>query len=677
MGATRSDLLINLLLSGDKMKNIGQLVAHKIDFTSDFRIAANLGCACMAIVFIMPFTINNLVQGRLVVGIASLTVIFVLGLNAISILRGRFYPILIFLLLVPTASFAIYLIIEKQQIIGILWTYPTIIAFYFMLTERQALLANTVLLLIALPLGWFVLESSIAIRVAITLTMVSIFSALFIRLISYQQSKLMEAKERAESANRAKSEFLANMSHELRTPLNAIIGFSELMRRDSGITHEQRANLETIGRSGEHLLSLINDVLEFTKIEAGRIVLNQENFDLHHLLLGLEEMFRLRAQQKGLSLDVDLSDEIPQYIRTDQNKLRQILINLLGNAVKFTDKGGITLQVTNKEPGSQKQTGECFLAFEVIDTGIGISLKEQERVFDAFFQIDDRRSSHQGTGLGLPISQSFVNLMGGVLVVNSEAGKGTRFAFDIPVELVDSADTASSQFKPRVIGLKRGQPVFRLLVAEDNEVNRNLLVKLLRTVKFEVQVAVNGEDAFRIWEKWRPHLIWMDMRMPVMDGYKATTRIKESPGGKDTVIIAITASAFEEDRHKVIEHGCNDFVRKPFKEHEIFKMIKKHLGVRYVYEEEDERHKPMVIDEKMSDERLIASINGLTEEIIARLKEATELSDAVMIDEVIKDIRAENAQLAEAFSELAENFAYDKMLVLVQKAKETITDQNS
>ncbi len=506
----------------------------------------------------------------------------------------------------------------------------------------------------------------------------TVLTILFLLLITWffhstsvaLEEKLLKEKEKSEAANRAKSEFLANMSHELRTPLNAILGFSQLMRRDPGISPEQLANIETINRSGEHLLSLINDVLEFSKIEAGRIVVNPENFDLYRLLLGLEEMFRLRARQKELTLDVVRDNNIPQYIRADANKLRQILINLLGNAVKFTESGGITLQVTKRETNRKSQTDGCCLQFEVVDTGVGIPSEEQSKIFDAFFQTDSRRSSIQGTGLGLPISWQFVKLLGGELAVNSEAGKGTKFSFDIPVELVNGAGTESFQLTQRVIGLADGQPVFRLMVVEDNDDNRNLLVKLLQSAGFEVRDAANGQDAVKIWEEWRPHLIWMDMRMPIMDGYQATTLIKNAPGGEETVIIALTASAFEEDRLKVIEHGCNDFVRKPFRAHEIFERIIKHLGVRYVYAEEDESRKSLDPGEKMSDEILATFINDLPEEVVAKLKEATVSSDADMIDAMIEEIRSENVQLAEALTGMAGNYAYDRILALFQKAEE-------
>ncbi len=487
------------------------------------------------------------------------------------------------------------------------------------------------------------------------------------------ESKLKQAKQKAEKANRTKSEFLANMSHELRTPLNAILGFSELMTRDSNISTEQLNNLQTIGRSGEHLLSLINDVLEFSKIEAGRIVLHKENFDLHRLLLGLEEMFQLRAQQKGLSLNFEQGTDVPQYIRADQNKLRQILINLVGNAVKFTETGGVILSATKNYPDNQTQTDSCFLTFNVADTGMGIPNEEQGKVFEAFFQSGDLHSKQDGTGLGLPISKKFTELMGGTLGVKSEAGKGTQFTFSIPVELTYSADEASLQQACRIIGLAPGQPTFRLLVVEDDENSRDLLVKLLRNVDFEVKEAVNGREAIEVWQKWQPQLIWMDIHMPFMDGNEATKIIKSemrnSKSEIDTKIIAITARAFEEDRLKIVEHGGDDFVRKPFREFEIFEMMQKHLGIKYIYEEDyGGGLKTVVPSEKISEDSLTASIRDLSREIIARLIEATELSDAAMIEQVIKDIRTENVQLANALSDLADNFAYDDILKLIYKA---------
>lgn len=495
---------------------------------------------------------------------------------------------------------------------------------------------------------------------------VTVFEDITKRKQAYDE--LQKAKEAAEAANRAKSVFLANMSHELRTPLNAILGFSELIQRSPDITKEHRRNLETIGRSGEHLLALINDVLEFSKIEAGRIVLNKEDFDLHQLLLSLEEMLGLRARQKSIALDFTCAPDVPQYIRADQNKLRQILINLLGNAVKFTESGGICLSVVGKpEDGG---TRGRILHFEVADTGCGISGEEQGRIFEAFYQSDSQRSLQQGTGLGLPISRKFAELMGGRLDVNSEVGKGTCCIFEMRLEPADHNAGESHQLRRRVIGLAAGQPDFRLLVVEDNDSSRNLLVTLLQAVGFDVQEAINGQEAIEIWRQWLPHLIWMDIRMPIMDGYEATAIIRsemqQSNSGMDTKIIALSASAFEEDRVKVIGYGCNDFVSKPFRESEIFETIRKHLGVRYVIEQQED---PMSASRSgdIKDDEAVCCFEALPEDLLARLKDATELSDTVLIDQVITEISAKDERLAGMLLKLAENFAYDEILALVQR----------
>jgi PAS domain S-box-containing protein len=495
---------------------------------------------------------------------------------------------------------------------------------------------------------------------------------------------LQEARREAEAANRAKSAFLANMSHELRTPLNAILGFTQLMDRDPKLSTEQQENLGIINRSGEHLLALINDVLEMSKIEAGRVTLEETSFDLYRLLDGLEEMFSLRARDKGLTLSFERAENVPQYVRTDEGKLRQVLSNLLGNAVKFTQVGGVALRVGTKDeepvlslskelrtkshPPSDVR--RLSLVFEVEDTGPGIAPEELAVVFDPFVQATSGQQPQEGTGLGLSISQQYVRLMGGDITVSSEVGQGSLFKFDAQAGLADAAEVQAAQPRRRVLGLEPKQPIYRLLVAEDKETNRQLLVKLLKPLGFEVKEAVNGQEAIEIWERWEPHLIWMDMRMPVMDGYEATRRIKATTKGQATVIIALTATAFEEDRERILLEGCEDFVRKPFRQDEIYDMLAKHLGVRFIYEEQapPATAQPTDAAAPLADVLTPAVLTALPAGWVADLQQATIKADLSLILTLIDQIRGENPALADALADLARNFEYKKILTVIEQA---------
>jgi PAS domain S-box-containing protein len=494
------------------------------------------------------------------------------------------------------------------------------------------------------------------------------------------EEELRQAKEAAEAANRAKSVFLANMSHELRTPLNAILGFAQLMTRDPGLTSAQRENLDIIGRSGEHLLGLINDVLETSKIEAGRATLEPGSFDLYRLLDGLEEMFQLRATDKGLALIFDRTPAVPQYVRTDESKLRQVLMNLLSNAVKFTQEGGVTLRVgkqdqrplreTTEQLSSVTRRGRSSLVFEVEDTGPGIAPEELEAVFDPFVQTESGKRSQEGTGLGLSISRQFVRLMEGDLIVSSEVGSGSLFKFDIQIERADPAEVKSAEPTQQVVGLEPDQPLYRLLVVEDRDPNRKLLVNLLAPLGFEVQEAVNGLEAIEMWERWKPHLIWMDLRMPVMDGYEAIKHIKSTARGQATVIIALTASAFEQDRALILSEGCDDFIRKPFRAEEIFEMLAKHLGVRFVYEDiemgegdRDEGRKPAKTPAR---ELSPADLATLSPAWVAKLRQAAIRLDADVALDLLDQVREQHASVADALTGLVRDFRFDIILALTE-----------
>ena len=476
------------------------------------------------------------------------------------------------------------------------------------------------------------------------------------QLEKYSQQLKLKAKE-ASAANLAKSTFLANMSHELRTPLNAILGFSQLMSRDDTTTKKQQESLDIINRSGEHLLNLINDVLEMSKIEAGKTVVNNEPFDLHRLLQTIQAMFKIKAEAKGLWFRFQLADNLPQYVVGDSRKLRQLLINLLSNAVKFTNTGEVTLHAFASASGSSER--RLKLCFEVADTGKGIAEAELKRLFLPFVQTKSGIQSESGTGLGLAISSQFAKLMGGRIQVNSILGKGSTFAFDIVVELADST-TEEIIGRSKVKYLASGQS-YRLAVVDDRDTNRQALTQLLESVGFKPRTANNGKEAIALWQEWQPDLIWMDMRMPVMDGYEATRLIKNQSNTKQTVVIAITASAFEEQRNKILAAGCDDFVAKPFTEQIIFDKLTQHLGVKFVYEE-------LVANNCDRQNTTISAkdINSLAPELVSQINQAAIAVDAEQIERLITQIPNARQHIAIAISSMLEKYDFDGIIDLTK-----------
>ncbi|MDM8536391.1 two-component regulator propeller domain-containing protein [Desulfobacterales bacterium HSG17] len=468
------------------------------------------------------------------------------------------------------------------------------------------------------------------------------------------------SEKAADAANQAKSAFIANMSHELRTPMNAILGFSRLISHDKTLNPEHREHLSIIRRSGKHLLSLINDVLDMSKIEAGRTTVNENIFNLYDLLDDLKDMLGLRAEKKDLSLIVTYGPDIPQFIKTDEIKLRQVLINLIGNAVKFTQQGEIQLSVN-----SEKKITDYWLVFTVKDTGPGIEPDEMETLFKAFAQTKTGIQTQEGTGLGLSISQKFVQLMGGEIKVRSEVDKGTTFFFEIQIHLADAEEIESKTRTQKAISIKPGQPGYKILIVDDNNDNRNLLIKILEPFGFELYKASNGQIAVEIWQKHLPNLIWMDMRMPVMDGYEAVKTIrdmeKNNPKGTETIIIAQTASVLEEERTIIIEAGCNDFLRKPFRDSEIFELMHRHLNVQLVYEDADikkyHENRPKTISSE--------DLSGIPDNILKRLKQAAINVDMEKTDEIINELCEINTDLANNLSELAADFEYGKIIKLI------------
>jgi signal transduction histidine kinase/DNA-binding response OmpR family regulator len=458
------------------------------------------------------------------------------------------------------------------------------------------------------------------------------------------EDELKRSQKAAEAANRAKSIFLANMSHELRAPLNTILGFSQMMGRDPDATAEQQEKITIINRSGGHLLGMINNVLDLSKIEAGRVELVPESFDLPQMLQDIGSMFEVCTESAGLRFDLQLDPSLAQYVKSDIGKLRQILTNLLDNAMKITSEGGISLRA-RAEPIAG-DSAMVSLQLEVEDSGPGIPPDQLESIFEPFVQAGHVRTGPQGTGLGLSICKAFVELMGGEISVESWLGKGSLFHVGLPLALAKSTDAEDiKEVKPAVLGLEPGQSAWRILVVEDNAENRLLLNSLLLQVGFDTRQAENGEEAVTLFKQWQPHFIWMDMRMPVMDGYQATALIRSLPGGDTVKIVAITASAFKEQRESILEAGCDEVVHKPFQAHEIFETMREQLGVHYVYEEEAD--KPPSSAEGVIDIALAKEMAAsLPEQLFDELEQAAMALDMEETYEVLERIAEIQPELA-------------------------------
>ncbi|ADL55334.1 ATP-binding protein [Gallionella capsiferriformans] len=471
--------------------------------------------------------------------------------------------------------------------------------------------------------------------------------------VQSRTSELVLARNAAETANLAKSVFLANMSHELRTPLNAVLGFSSLLRKDPLLSKEQRTNLNIINRSGEYLLALINDVLEMAKIEAGWVQLDSAPLDLGMLVRDVTDMMQVRAQEKGLQLLIDQSSEFPRYIRGDEARLRQILINLVGNAVKFTQQGGVTVRF-----GLKPNTTPAHLLIEVEDTGSGIAAEDQEKIFEPFVQVGEV-AMQKGTGLGLTITRQFVQLMGGSVTLNSKPGSGSLFRVELPINMVRAQDMieAKSTLQGEIIGIKPGQPAYRILIVEDQQENQLLLRQLMERLGLPVKVASDGVEALELFNSWHPDLIWMDRRMPVMDGIEAARRIRALPGGEATKIIAVTASAFMEQRTEMLAAGMNDFVRKPYRFNEIYDALSMQLGLQYVYADTPDASVSEVV---LTDEMLM----GLPEMLRSELNDALESLEVDRINHAILQVPDE--ALRETLTALVANFDYPVILKLLQ-----------
>ncbi|MES2047408.1 MAG: ATP-binding protein [Pseudomonadota bacterium] len=457
---------------------------------------------------------------------------------------------------------------------------------------------------------------------------------------------LLEGRRSAEAANRAKSIFLANMSHELRTPLNAILGFAKLLERDSEMTEESRKKIATINRSGEHLLALINNVLEISRIEADRIVIGHQPFDLIDLLTSIEEMIKGRAEEKGLTFLNERAGDLPLYVEGDAQHLKQVLLNLLSNAVKYTERGHVSLKVS-------RANGE--IQFEIADTGRGISAEEQRHLFEVFYQTEAAIAQGEGTGLGLAISLHYTRLMGGHLELQSTPDHGSVFTLrlTLPETQTKAVQIAGNQ---TILGLEEGQEGLRILVVDDKEDNRELLRLLLETTGFEVRTADDGTQAVLAFQSWQPCFIWMDVRMPGIDGYEATRQIRVLPGGDKVKIVALTASVFEQDRAATKAAGCDGMVSKPIDEERLFSLMAELLGVRYRYAGAGSAKVVLSTAE--------LELSVLSPEMLQMLIVAANALDVEMMQWLLEQIRATHPDIAIALESLMQEFRFDRIAEL-------------
>ncbi|USR91997.1 PAS domain-containing protein [Phormidium yuhuli AB48] len=505
---------------------------------------------------------------------------------------------------------------------------------------------------------------------------------------------IRQALSAADKANRAKSQFLANMSHELRTPLNAILGFTDIMIHDSNISTEQQSYLTIIHQSGEHLLQIINDILEISKIEAGKVELKPAPFNLAQLLQSLEYLFKLPIDQKGLSFSLSHDSRLPKFINTDELKLRQTLMNLISNAIKFTQKGHVSLEVNLKDGPSQTSpdasSNSLGIEFIIADTGPGIKPEELSVLFQPFSQTETGRAVKQGTGLGLAISRKFIQMMGGDIQVSSTLGKGTVFTFDIQAEPVQLKTNPVSISQPRITHLSPQTEPPRILIADDVEESRLLLKTLLHTMGFQVQEATQGEEALSLWETWQPQLILMDLQMPVLDGYEATRQLRQreaehrpklsqnlresSSNPRPTPIIALTANLFAQEQEAATLAGCDTLIAKPFSEQELFKTIGRYLNLEYLYEDSS----PLDLEpfaEASTTEGLIEGLAEMPKSWQKELQQYAKLgSDDLIFSLISRSLRDDcprERSLAESLLELTRNFQFDRLNELIEASLES------
>ena len=465
------------------------------------------------------------------------------------------------------------------------------------------------------------------------------------------RSAASQARDQAEQANRAKSVFLANISHELRTPLNAILGFSQLLQQDAVAGSVQSQRLHTIRHSGEHLLHLINNIIDLSRIESGRIELDPVPTDLDRLVDEVLAMVRWKTDAKGVELTLHRARDVPQWMRIDASKLRQILINLLGNAAKFTEHGTVQVHLALLAPSQLQVT--------IQDSGPGMDPALQARLFQRFVKGSELPAGEASSGLGLSISREIARIMGGDISVTSQPGQGSSFTVTLPFAAERSL--ASTNHHQDLEGAMpvAGTPRHRLLIVDDEPLNRQLLREILEPLGVELQQASNGQEALLAVAQARPALVWMDIRMPVLDGMEATRRIRALPDGQTIKIIALTAHALEEERQAILQAGCDEVLRKPFTLQDIQSALTRHLGMEFV-------GRPATT---LAATRIRAvDLAQLPHAELLALHNAFTNLEAAECLRVIDSMTTDNDHLKQRLQEMVHNFRFREVLESAEKA---------
>lgn len=483
------------------------------------------------------------------------------------------------------------------------------------------------------------------------------------------EAKLQQAMEDAKTATKAKSAFLANMSHEIRTPLNAVLGYTQLLQRSMNLSLDQRHAVMAIQRSGDHLLALINDILELSRIEAGRTELHPVSFSVAQLLQDIEIMFRVKFDAKGLSLEIALDKTIPPYVVADRNRVNQILINLVGNALKFTATGGIVVRakrIVNVASGMQQEppcdtagSDTPHLCFEVEDTGCGIAPADIESIFESFEQTGTAGLRQGGTGLGLSICKTYSALMGGSIAVTSALGKGSCFRFTLPLEAGAPVAPAEASSQRRVRRVSPDRPAPRVLVVDDRDTNRDLLCRMLNEIGFVTREAGNGAEALEAFSAWEPQIVLIDLVMPVMDGREAIRRIRKIPErGTEVALIALTASTLDDEKAKVLADGANAFLRKPFREDELLEEIRRHAEVVFEYDNDGTGG---TAAKELSHAEAVEALAALPADLAARLKNVLLRGAVGEAKSLAEQIRSHQPALADHLLQRAREYRLNEL----------------